>query len=105
MDTTNAVGLAYPGDELDELDIQVEWHVVLGDDALLTSRKQQLKNEPNATILVRSAVHICTVHVQLCHNIYITCTHHAFTYKAIIMHLRLSSHVALSLDPHHVDPE
>ena len=53
MDTTDAVGLAYPGDELDELDIQVDWHVVLGDDALLTSRKQQLKNEPNTAILAR----------------------------------------------------
>ena len=42
---------AYPGDELDELDILVDRHVVLGDDALLTSRKQQLKNESNAAIM------------------------------------------------------
>ena len=48
--------VAYPGDELDELDILVDWHVVLGNDALLTSWKQQLKNEPNTAVLGRSAV-------------------------------------------------
>ena len=33
------------------------------------------------------------------------CTHASQGYKGTITNLRLSGHVALSLDPHHVDPE
>ena len=62
--------VAYPGDELDELDILVDWHVVLGNDALLTSWKQQLKNEPNTAALGRSAVVSHTVGRVLIASIY-----------------------------------
>jgi hypothetical protein len=78
---------AYPGDELDELDVLVDWHIVFGNDALLTSRKQQLKNESNAAVSSKSAVH---KHV---HNILVcaTYTHVHVQYSVCITHLQSSS--------------
>ena len=100
--------MTYSGDELDELDKQVERHVVLWYDTLLTSRKQQLKNVTNTTE-VKVCVCVC---VWKCAYVCVGRERERERERESINHIneqctmysRLSCDIALSLDTHHVDP-